>query len=64
MLACCSVNTELTRDRSGPGTRQNRIDKGAGSSEDAAAGLLAIAEGQRDADAGKFINASGDILSW
>ena len=48
------------------GMRQAKIDKGVPTAEGSARGLLDIAEGKRDADAGKFLHARGGdgLFPW
>ena len=53
------VVTNLT----GEEDRKNRVNMGAGSSEDSAQTLRSIVVGERDADAGKFVVAEG-VLPW
>jgi len=55
------VVTNLTG--TGEKGRQERIARGAGSPKDSANGLLAIVEGKRDADVGKFVHQNG-IYGW
>ncbi|TVY93865.1 Short-chain dehydrogenase/reductase [Lachnellula willkommii] len=42
---------------------QERIARGAGSPKESASGLLAIVEGKRDADVGKFVHKDG-VYGW
>jgi NAD(P)-dependent dehydrogenase (short-subunit alcohol dehydrogenase family) len=55
----------VVTDLSGTGEkgRQERIDNGAGNPRDSAIGLLAIIEGKRDADVGKFVHRDG-LYDW
>lgn len=53
------VVTNLT----GEEDKQNRINQGAGSSEDSAQTLRSIVVGERDADVGQFVVAEG-LLPW
>jgi NAD(P)-dependent dehydrogenase (short-subunit alcohol dehydrogenase family) len=55
------VVTNLTG--TGEKGRQERIANGAGSPRDSANGLLAIIEGKRDADVGKFVHQDG-LYEW
>ncbi|KAK1976400.1 short chain dehydrogenase [Colletotrichum cereale] len=54
------VVTNLT----GENDRQNRVDRGADSSETSAQGILEIVEGKRDGEVGKFIARFGGRFDW
>ncbi len=54
------VVTNLT----GEADRQNRIDKGAESSETSAAGIVEIVEGKRDGEVGMFLQRRGGRWDW
>jgi NAD(P)-dependent dehydrogenase (short-subunit alcohol dehydrogenase family) len=61
--SCCPGYVVTNLSGTGESGVQERVARGAGSPKESADGLLAIVEGKRDADVGKFVHKNG-IYGW